>query len=75
MKAPLSVAISLSYLPKPWPPPISAGSCCPRVCKVYTHQPVADIGAFAPRAYSEDAKETPADRWNHVRDERAESHL
>ncbi|CAM9158432.1 unnamed protein product, partial [Ectocarpus fasciculatus] len=33
--------------------------------KVYTHQPVADIGAFAPRAYSEDAKDTPADRWNH----------
>ncbi|CAM9680818.1 unnamed protein product, partial [Scytosiphon promiscuus] len=33
--------------------------------KVYTHQPVADIGAFAPRAYSEDAKDTPAERWNH----------
>lgn len=35
--------------------------------QVYTHQPVADIGAFAPRAYSEDVKDTPADRWNHVR--------
>eukprot|EP00903_Cladosiphon_okamuranus_P018834 g17323.t1 len=33
--------------------------------KVYTHQPVADICAFAPRAYSEDVKATPAERWNH----------
>ncbi|CAN0229488.1 unnamed protein product, partial [Laminaria digitata] len=38
--------------------------------KVYTHQPVADIGSFAPRAYVEDARDTPGERWNHVRRDR-----
>lgn len=36
--------------------------------QVYTHQPIADIGSFAPRSYVEDTEETPGERWNHVRE-------
>lgn len=56
-----------AYLPSPLRIPSYSNETRFRCIQVYTHQPVADIGSFAPRAYVEDARDTPGERWNHVR--------